>query len=200
MVFVALVVSGQLGPIYGTGERLSESEFLSIISRPRVITTRISVNMALSRTLGLSQRLWSSSSALVSLGHRACSTEDTPAPPPMSAGPIEKSINNVTLLGRVGVDPQLRGTDRHPVVTFSLATNVRYRSNTGEEEERYAIKTDWHNIAVYRPYLRDTVQQNVTKGQRVLVQGRIMYGSIEDNLGNVRQTTTVVAEDIIRFA
>ena len=34
-------------------------------------------------------------------------------------------VNSVTLLGRVGVEPQMRGSDAHPVVTFSLATNVR---------------------------------------------------------------------------
>ena len=54
-------------------------------------------------------------------------------------------------------------------------------------------------MAVFRPYLRDAVQANVYKGQRVLVQGRIMYGSVEDKLGNVRHTTTIVAEDVIRF-
>ena len=39
---------------------------------------------------------------------------------------VEKCLNQVTLLGRVGQEPQLRGTDAHPVVTFSLATNYRY--------------------------------------------------------------------------
>ena len=42
-----------------------------------------------------------------------------------SARGTEKCLNQVTLLGRVGQDPQLRGTDAHPVVTFSLATNYR---------------------------------------------------------------------------
>ncbi len=56
-------------------------------------------------------------------------------------------LNSVTLLGRVGVDPQLRGTDRHPVVAFSLATNLRYRPD-GQQD--YVTKTDWHNVAVFR--------------------------------------------------
>ncbi len=51
-----------------------------------------------------------------------------------------------------------------------------------------------------RPYLRDSVHQNVSKGQRVMVQGRIMYGSVEDKTGNVRHTTTIVADDVIRFS
>jgi len=103
----------------------------------------------------------------------------------------------------VGVDPQLRGTERHPVVAFSLATNLRYKPNADSpdtDSEGYVTKTDWHNVAVFRPYLRESVHRNVVKGQRVLVQGRIMYGSIEDKAGVVRHTTTIVAEDVVRFA
>eukprot|EP00094_Tigriopus_californicus_P005222 TCALIF_05035-PA protein Name:"Similar to mtSSB Single-stranded DNA-binding protein, mitochondrial (Drosophila melanogaster)" AED:0.11 eAED:0.11 QI:0/0/0.5/0.5/1/1/2/132/152 len=142
----------------------------------------------------------------VRFGARAFSTPMDPAEggsPGMdeNSRAIEKSINSVTLLGRVGVNPQLRGTENHPVVTFSLATNVRYKSTKPDtQEETWQVKTDWHNIAVYRPYLRTTIHENVTKGQRVLVQGRIIYGSIEDNMGNTRHTTTIVADDVIRFA
>lgn len=40
-------------------------------------------------------------------------------------------INQVTLLGRVGIEPQLRGSDATPVVVFTLATNSNYRYETG---------------------------------------------------------------------
>lgn len=40
-------------------------------------------------------------------------------------------MNNVTLLGRVGADPQKRGSDERPVVTFSLATHTNYKYETG---------------------------------------------------------------------
>jgi len=39
------------------------------------------------------------------------------------------AINKVTLLGRVGADPQKRGTEEHPVVVFSLATHQNYINN-----------------------------------------------------------------------
>ncbi len=41
-------------------------------------------------------------------------------------------------------------------------------------------------VRFFRPYLRDSVHRNVSKGQRVMVQGRIMYGSVEDKAGVVR--------------
>lgn len=39
------------------------------------------------------------------------------------------AINKVTLLGRVGADPQKRGSEEHPVVVFSLATHQNYINN-----------------------------------------------------------------------
>lgn len=39
------------------------------------------------------------------------------------------AINKVTLLGRVGADPQKRGTEEHPVVVFSLATHQNFINN-----------------------------------------------------------------------
>lgn len=40
-------------------------------------------------------------------------------------------INQVTLLGRVGGEPQKRGNDNHPVVTFSVATHTNYKYDDG---------------------------------------------------------------------
>ena len=112
----------------------------------------------------------------------------------------EKSVNSVTLLGRVGVNPQTRGSEANPVVAFSLATNIQYRPGGHDSGNELVKKTEWHNIVVFKPHLRDSVYNYVTKGGRVMVQGRIMYGSFEDKEGNLRSTTSVVADDVIRFA
>lgn len=42
---------------------------------------------------------------------------------------INLAINKVTLLGRVGGDPQKRGSEDHPVVVFSLATHQNFTNN-----------------------------------------------------------------------
>lgn len=47
------------------------------------------------------------------------------------------AINKVTLLGRVGADPQKRGTQEHPVVVFSLATHQNYFNNDEGFSEYY---------------------------------------------------------------
>jgi single-stranded DNA-binding protein len=60
--------------------------------------------------------------------------------------------------------------------------------------------TDWHNVAVFKPSLRMSVEQNVRRGQRVLVQGRIMYGMVEDKAGQKRHTTEIITDDVIRIS
>ncbi|XP_011152144.1 single-stranded DNA-binding protein, mitochondrial [Harpegnathos saltator] len=108
---------------------------------------------------------------------------------------IEKSVNSVTLLGRVGADPQKRGTTEHPVVIFSLATHTNYKYETGD----FMQKTDWHKVCVFKPNLRDAVYNFLKKGQRVMVNGRISYSEFKDEEGNSRPSTAVIADDVIFF-
>ncbi|XP_058465952.1 single-stranded DNA-binding protein, mitochondrial [Malaya genurostris] len=108
---------------------------------------------------------------------------------------IEKTINSVSLLGRIGADPQKRGNDAHPVVTFSLATHSNYRYESGD----WMQKTDWHRVVVFKPALRDSVMSYLRKGQRAMVTGKISYGEITDQEGNQRATTSIIADEVIFF-
>jgi single-strand DNA-binding protein len=60
-------------------------------------------------------------------------------------------------------------------------------------------KTEWHRICVFKPYLRESVLKFTNKGQRLLVQGRIIYGEVKENEGNFRHTCSIVADDVISF-
>ncbi|VTJ58830.1 Hypothetical predicted protein [Marmota monax] len=80
---------------------------------------------------------------------------------------LERSLNRVQLLGRVGQDPVLRQAEgKNPVTIFSLATNEMWRSGESEEYQMGDIsqKTTWHRISVFRPGLRDVAYQYVKKG------------------------------------
>ncbi|KAG5327541.1 SSBP protein, partial [Pseudoatta argentina] len=107
---------------------------------------------------------------------------------------IEKCVNNVTLLGRVGADPQKRGSE-HPVVLFSLATHTNYKYESGEFMQR----TDWHKICIFKPNLRESVYKYLKKGQRVMVNGRISYSEFKDAEGKNVLATSIIADDIIFF-
>jgi len=60
-------------------------------------------------------------------------------------------------------------------------------------------KTEWHRICVFKPYLMENSMKFAVKGQRVLVQGRLIYGEVKDGEGILRQTSSVVADDVIYF-
>ncbi|KAK4887047.1 hypothetical protein RN001_003318 [Aquatica leii] len=108
---------------------------------------------------------------------------------------IEKTINSVQLLGRIGADPQRKGSSEHPVVVFSLATHTNYRYESGE----FLQRTEWHRVICFKPGLRETIMNYMKKGQRVHVTGRITYGEVKGDDGKNRTTTAIQAEDVIFF-
>ncbi|GCC17556.1 single-stranded DNA-binding protein, mitochondrial isoform X2 [Chiloscyllium punctatum] len=113
---------------------------------------------------------------------------------------LERSLNRVQLLGRVGQDPVMRQVDgKNPVTIFSLATNEMWRSGDSDTFASGDIsqKTTWHRVSIFRPGLRDLAYQYVKKGARIYVEGKLDYGEYVDKSNVRRQATTVVADNII---
>ena len=109
---------------------------------------------------------------------------------------VFSAVNKVTLLGRLGQDPVLRGTERTPVVTFSIATNESWKSK--ENDGEYQIRTEWHNIAVFSEPLQNSVMDRVKRGMRVQMDGRIRYSENEKE-GVLIRGVSIVAQDLITF-
>lgn len=113
---------------------------------------------------------------------------------------LERSINRVQLLGRVGQDPVMRQVEgRNPVTIFSMATNEMWRSGEGEVTATGDVsqKTTWHRVSVFKPGLRDVAYTYVKKGSRVLVEGKLDYGEYVDKNNVRRQATTIIADNIV---
>ncbi|NXI14953.1 SSBP protein, partial [Irena cyanogastra] len=114
---------------------------------------------------------------------------------------LERSMNRVQLLGRVGQDPIMRQVEgKNPVTIFSLATNEMWRSGDSEVGQGggdISQKTTWHRISVFRPGLRDVTYQYVRKGSRIFVEGKIDYGEYTDKNNVRRQATTIIADNVI---
>ncbi|XP_076183785.1 mitochondrial single stranded DNA-binding protein [Ptiloglossa arizonensis] len=108
---------------------------------------------------------------------------------------LEKTMNQIIVLGRVGNDPQKRGSLEHPVVMFSVATHSNYKYMNGD----FAQRTDWHKICVFQPNLRDNVISYLKKGQRVMVTGKISYSEFTDEAGNVKPSTAIIADEVVFF-
>ena len=99
------------------------------------------------------------------------------------------------LIGNVGKDPEVRYLDGNSgqakVATFTLATTERYRDRNGETREN----TEWHNIVAWRN-TADVVDRFVKKGTQLYVEGRIRTRSWDDQSGNKRYTTEIVADTL----
>lgn len=58
-------------------------------------------------------------------------------------------------------------------------------------------RTEWHRVVCFKPGLREIVLNYLKKGQRVFVTGKITYGEIKADDGQIRSTTAIAAEDVI---
>ena len=100
------------------------------------------------------------------------------------------SVNKVILLGNLGADPELRYTNSGTAVAnFRIATNERWSDKNGTAQER----TEWHNIVAWGK-LAEICGKYLKKGRSVYVEGRLQTRSWDDQAGNKRYTTEVVAQ------
>ena len=97
-------------------------------------------------------------------------------------------------IGNIVNDPEMRTTaNGQNVTSFRVATNRRWKNQTtGEFNE----DSQFHNIVAWGK-LAEICSQYMTKGMKVYVEGRLAHRSWEDNQGQKRYTTEVVAENAI---
>src|SRR5580704_7799600 len=104
---------------------------------------------------------------------------------------MARSLNQVTLMGNLTRDPELRQTPTGQNVTsFSLALNRSYKDQSGEWQEA----TDYVDIVCWGP-LAERVSQYLSKGRRCLVQGRLQSRNWEQD-GQKRSKVEVLANDV----
>jgi single-strand DNA-binding protein len=107
---------------------------------------------------------------------------------------MSKSVNKVILVGNLGKDPEVKYTPNGtPVAKFSLATNEKFKSRSGEWQER----TEWHNIVVWQR-LAEIVGEYVKKGSRLYIEGKLQTSSWEDReSGQKKYRTEIVARELV---
>src|SRR5574337_135271 len=104
---------------------------------------------------------------------------------------MARSFNQVTLMGNLTRDPELRTTPNgQSVCSFSLALNRSYKNSDGDWQE----VTDFVDIVAWGP-LGERVAQYLTKGRPALVSGRLQSRSWEQD-GQKRNKVEVVAQDV----
>ena len=102
------------------------------------------------------------------------------------------SVNKVILVGNVGKEPDIRHLESGAsVATITLATSERFRDKNGNTQEI----TEWHTIVAWRQ-LADLAGNFIHKGTQIYVEGRIRTRSWDDQNGQKRYQTEILADVI----
>jgi single-strand DNA-binding protein len=102
------------------------------------------------------------------------------------------SLNKCMIIGNLGRDPEMRYTPSGQAVTqFSVATNRNYRDQQGE----WQSETEWFRVVVWGDR-GERAAEYLRKGHKVYVEGRIQTRQWEDQSGNKRYTTELIADRV----
>lgn len=99
-------------------------------------------------------------------------------------------LNKVTLIGRLGADPEVRHMPSGgAVANITLATSRRWKDKeTGERRE----ETEWHRVVFFNR-AAEVVAEYLKKGSLIYVEGRIRTRKWQDQSGQDRYTTEIIA-------
>ncbi len=106
---------------------------------------------------------------------------------------MARGINKVILVGNLGNDPDVRATAAGSrIANISLATTEAWTDKTsGQKQER----TEWHRVVFFNR-MAEIVEQYLTKGSQVYVEGKLQTRKWQDKDGLDRYTTEIVANDM----
>jgi single-strand DNA-binding protein len=96
-------------------------------------------------------------------------------------------MNNITIHGTVGQEPELRfSASNNAVLTFSVADNY------GKDDKK---KTTWHNVIVFGK-VAENVANSIAKGTSVLITGRYEQEEFTKKDGTKGKTTKLIADEV----
>ncbi len=106
---------------------------------------------------------------------------------------MARGVNKAIIVGTLGQDPEVRYTaNGSAVANISVATNESWKDKaTGEAQER----TEWHRIVMFGK-LAEIAQQYLKKGSQAYFEGRIQTRKWQDQSGNDRYSTEIVANEM----
>ncbi|MDC1471918.1 single-stranded DNA-binding protein [Flavobacteriaceae bacterium] len=103
--------------------------------------------------------------------------------------------NKVQLIGNLGNDPEIITLDSgKKLAKFSLATNEYYKDADGQKQ----TKTEWHNLVAWNK-TAELIENYVTKGKEIAIEGKLTNRTWDDKEGNKRYTTEVVVSEVVLF-
>ncbi|MBT8115782.1 MAG: single-stranded DNA-binding protein [Arenicella sp.] len=106
---------------------------------------------------------------------------------------MARGINKVILVGNLGNDPEVRyANNGSAIANISVATTDSWKDkNTGEQQE----KTEWHRVVMFNR-LGEIAGEYLKKGSQVYIEGRLQTRKWQDQSGQDRYTTEIVANEM----
>lgn len=107
---------------------------------------------------------------------------------------MSSGLNKVQLIANLGADPETKHLPSGSSVTnLRVAVSRKFKNREGESQE----ETEWFSVVCFDK-LAETVQQYLTKGRKVYVEGRLKTNSWDDKTtGEKKYKTEIVAQDVI---
>lgn len=101
-------------------------------------------------------------------------------------------VNKVIIVGRLGTDPEVKAVGNgQTVARLNVATSENWTGKDGQKQER----TEWHRIVVWGRQAENCAK-HLSKGRQVYVEGRLQTRSWEDQSGQKRYATEIVATTV----
>ncbi len=106
---------------------------------------------------------------------------------------MARGINKVIIIGNLGADPEVRYMPSGSAVTnIRVATTEAWKDKqSGEMQER----TEWHRIVLYNR-LGEIAGEYLHKGSKVYIEGSLRTNKWQDQNGNERYTTEIIANNM----
>lgn len=103
------------------------------------------------------------------------------------------TVNKVIILGRLGADPEVRY-----MANGNAVTNLRVATNDGYKDKQtgqFVESTEWHRVVLFNR-TAENAGQYLKKGRLVYIEGRIRTNKWQDQAGQDRYTTEIVAVEV----
>lgn len=101
--------------------------------------------------------------------------------------------NKVRLIGNLGNDPEIITLESgKKLAKFSIATNETYKNKEGER----VTDTQWHNVVAWGK-TAEIVENYLTKGNEVAVEGKLVHRSYENKEGEKRYITEIKCNELL---
>ena len=106
---------------------------------------------------------------------------------------MARGVNKVILIGNLGQDPEVKYMPNGGAVTnVTVATSESWKDkNTGEQKEN----TEWHRVVFFRR-LAEIAGEYLKKGSKVYIEGKLQTRKWQDQQGNDRYTTEIIANEM----